>query len=145
MNTSFLQSGRFWKATLVALLATGLLFAWELNALAQFGLRGPARMPATPKELTMTIIISLLFSVNIGLIAWQKQCGTCPIATKRVTGVAAGLGALALLCPVCLLVPLGVAGLSISIGFLAPFIPLLQIIAIVLLSANLYILVPRGN
>ena len=143
MNTSFLHAGRFWKATLIALLATGLLFAWELNALAPLGLAGPPRMQATTREVVMTIIIVFLFSVNVGLIAWQKQFGTCPAAAKGVTGVAAGIGALALLCPACLLVPLGVAGISLTLGFLVPYVPLLQIIAIILLGANLLLLIPQ--
>jgi len=143
MNTSFLRAGRFWIVTLVALVSTGLFFAWELNALAPMGLTGPPRMPPTTQEMTMTIIIAVLFSINVGLIAWQKKCGTCPIATKRVSGAAAGIGALALLCPVCLLVPLGIAGLSLTLGFLVPYIPLLQIVAIILLSVNLSLLVPR--
>jgi hypothetical protein len=143
MNVSFFWAGRFWIAMLIALLTTGLLFAWELNILTPLGLLGPPRMPATQWEVIMTIIITLLFSVNIGLIAWRMQCGTCPIGTKRVSGVAAGLGALALLCPACLLVPLGIAGLSFGLAFLVPFIPLMHIIAIILLLVNLFILIPR--
>ena len=143
MNFSFLRTGRFWIATIVALLATGLLFAWELNFLSTIGLPGPPRFAPNLRELLLTGIILMLFSVNIGLANWWRGIGSCPMGTKKATGAAGAIGAIALLCPVCLILPLGIAGLSLSLGFLVPFVPILQVVAIILLNVSFFLLLPK--
>ena len=145
MNYTFLKAGRFWIATIVALLATGLLFAWELGALQAIGLSGPPRFTPTTRDIVASVSIALLFSFNVGLIAWRQRYGTCPASTKGATGVAGFLGALALLCPACIALPIGIAGVSISLALLSPFVPLFQLIAIIVLCVSCYISLPRKS
>lgn len=143
MSFDFLKAGRFWIAALIALAAIGLLFAYELNMLDFVGLEGPVRAMSPLSQVFMAIFVALLFSINIGLIAWYRGQGTCPIGVKGAAGAAGILGAIGLLCPICLAAPLGLAGAGVAIGMLAPFSPLIQIIAIVLLGAGLWLLMPR--
>jgi hypothetical protein len=143
MDFAFLRSNRFLVAATVALLLTSLFFAWELNRLSFLGFPGPPRFSPTPREQFIAFLIAFLFSINIGLVVWHQKYGTCPRGTKRTTGFAGAVGVTALLCPVCVVVPLGIAGLSLSLAFLVPFIPLLQVVALVLLCASLWMLLPR--
>ena len=143
VNLSFLSTHRFWSATLVALLATGLLFAWELNLLIDFGLPGPPRFAPSTREITLAILIALLFSLNVGLLVWNKRYGVCSIGTKRATGAGGTIGAFALICPICALWTVGFLGLSLSLAFLAPFVPVLQVVAIILLAVSLFLLMPK--
>ncbi len=94
-------------------------------------------------ETVLAIIIALLFSMNIGLIAWHRKQGTCPVGVRRSAGAAGILGAIALLCPVCLALPIGIASVAAALVLLGPFVTLLQVSAIVLLCAGLWLLVPR--
>ncbi len=144
MNFTFLKAGRFWIGALPALAVVGLLFAYELNMLAPFGLEGPLRAMSHASQGFMAVIVALLFSMNIGLISWHSGQGTCPIGVRGASGAAGILGAIALLCPVCLAAPLGLAGLGIAMSMVAPFTPLIQLIAIVLLGAGLWLLIPRS-
>ena len=145
MSFSFLRTGRFWIATIVALIATGLLFAWEMNLLENIGLTGPPRYEPTTREMILTSVITLLFSLNVGLLVWSKRYGVCPVGSKRATGAAGAFGFLALICPVCVLWSVGFLGLSLSLAFLTPFVPLIQVVAIILLGVNLFLLLPKNT
>ena len=138
------RASRFWNGALIALAGTGLLFAYELNMLSRIGLQGPPRSMSHTWETMLAIIIALLFSMNVGLIAWHGTQGTCPIGVRRATGAAGILGAIALLCPVCLALPIGIASVAAVLVLLGPFVTLIQIIAMVLLIAGLWLLVPRN-
>ncbi|HLC75608.1 MAG TPA: hypothetical protein VJB82_00610 [Candidatus Peribacterales bacterium] len=140
---AFLRAGRFWSGALIALAGIGLLFAYELNMLDMIGLAGPPRSMSHEWETVLAVIVALLFSTNIGLIAWHRQQGTCPIGVRRAAGLAGVLGTIALLCPICLAVPIGIASIAAILMLLAPFVALIQIIAVVLLCAGLWLLVPR--
>ena len=142
-DISFLRTGRFWIATGISLVATGLLFAWELGALKTMGLSGPPRFSPGMRDVVTSISIALLFSLNIGLISWRQRYGSCPAGTKSVAGAAGALGAFALLCPACIVLPIGIAGTSLSIAFLAPFVPLFQLIALILLVISFVLLLPK--
>lgn len=147
MNTEqrhWYRASRFWSGALIALAGTGLLFAYELNMLSAIGLEGPPRSMTHGRETILAVIIALLFSVNVGLIAWHRKQGTCPVGVRRAAGAAGILGAIALLCPVCLAVPIGIASVAAVLVLLAPFVALIQVMAIVLLSAGLWLLVPRA-
>lgn len=143
MNMAFLRAGRFWSGALIALAGIGLLFAYELNMLSSIGLEGPPRSMSHEREAIFAILIALLFSINVGLIAWHRKQGTCPIGVRRAASLAGVLGTIALLCPICLAVPIGIASAAALLVLLAPFVMLIQIIAIVLLCAGLWLLVPR--
>jgi hypothetical protein len=143
MNFSFLTAGRFWFAGALALLVTGLLFAWILNAFAGMGFPGPPRFAPSTQEVVLSFLIVLLVGINTGLIAWYRGLGVCPLGTKGATGAAGGLGAIALLCPACLLLPTSFAGIGLSLGLLAPFTPVFQIIAVMLLLVSFYLLLPK--
>ena len=119
---------------------TGLFFSWELGLFSTVGMPGPPRFAITTRDVVASVGITVLFSLNMGLIAWRQHYGTCPTGTKRVAGGAGLLGAVALLCPACIIFPIGIAGISLSLAFLAPFIPLIQIIALVMLSASFILL-----
>jgi len=145
MNLSFLSTGRFWIATLIALLVTGLLFAWELNLLTDFGLPGLPRFAPSTRETALAMLIALLFSLNVGLLVWNKRYGVCPIGTKRATGAGGAIGAFALICPVCALWTIGFLGLSLSLAFLVPFVPIFQLVAIILLGVSFFLLLPKNT
>ena len=140
IDISFIKTGRFWIATLIAFLTTCLFFSWELGLLNVVGLTGPPRFTLTTRDIAASISIAVLFSLNIGLIAWRQHYGTCPAGTKRAATGAGLLGAIALLCPTCIILPIGIAGISLSLAFLAPFIPLIQIIALIMLTASFILL-----
>lgn len=145
INYSFLRAGHFWIATGISLSVSGLLFAWELGALQTVGLSGPPRFSPTTRDITASIGIAFLFSVNIGFIVWRQRHGSCPRSAKRAAGAAGFLGALALLCPACIALPIGIAGASISLALLSPFVPLFQLVAIIILCASCYISLPRTS
>src|SRR3989344_9386523 len=109
MNMAFLRAGRFWSGALIALAGIGLLFAYELNMLDMIGLAGPPRSMSHEWETVLAVIVALLFSTNIGLIAWHRQQGTCPIGVRRAAGLARGPGPVSPPCPLCLSVPNGIA------------------------------------
>ncbi len=140
MSFRFLFSGRFWIFCLGAMLIVGAFFAWQLGFLNPIGLHGPARIPFTAQELVMSVLITLLLGFNAGLYAWKRHAGSCPRGTRRASGAATALGAAALLCPVCAAGSLPLFGAVIGLGFLTPFVPLLQIIALVLLTASAFLL-----
>ncbi|HLD08069.1 MAG TPA: hypothetical protein VJB60_03315 [Candidatus Peribacterales bacterium] len=144
-NGCWFRASRFWCGALIALVGTGLLFAYELNMLSAIGLEGPPRSMTHEWETILAIIIALLFSMNVGLIAWHRKQGTCPVGIRRAAGAAGILGALALLCPVCLALPIGIASVAAVLMLLAPFVALIQGIAIVLLVAGLWLLIPRAR
>ena len=146
MNTEqrhWYRASRFWCGALIALTGTGLLFAYELNMLSIIGLEGPPRSMSHEWETVLAVIIALLFSMNVGLIAWHRKQGTCPVGVRRAAGAAGILGAIALLCPVCLALPIGIASVAVVLVLLGPFVTLLQVSAIVLLGAGLWLLIPR--
>lgn len=143
INYAFLRAGRFWTAASIALVLSGLLFAWELGELRVIGLSGPPRFTPTTRDVVASISIAILFSFNIGLIAWRQRYGSCPASAKSATGVAGFLGALALLCPACIALPVGIASASFSLALLSPFVPLFQIIAIIVLCVSCYISLPQ--
>lgn len=122
-------------------LALGIFFAWELGELPW--IPAPPRQPATAAEYGFTALLIALLAFNAGLVAWRRKHGSCPVGTRRASGLAGGLGALALLCPVCLFLPFSLFGLSLSLAFLAPFIPLLRIVVLLILLVNTAVLWPR--
>ena len=143
MNFAFLRSALFWRATLLALLCAGGFFAWEMNLLSPIGITGPMRPPVSTRELTLTVLIVILFSLNVGLFVWQKKQGSCPRGTRRAMGIAGAIGAIALICPACAVGSIGFIGLASTLVILAPFFPLFQIIAVILLGGSLILLLPR--
>jgi len=145
MDTSFLRAGRFWIATILSSAATGLLFSWLLGLLSPFGFTGPPRPQPTNIELLSSVLTAALFSVCIGLIVWQRKYGSCPMGSKRATGIAGTLGTTALFCPICIILPAGVAGFSLSLSFLTPYLPLLRTIVLLMLVMNLSVLLPRKS
>jgi hypothetical protein len=139
---SFLRSKDFWLPFTVTAVITGLFFAWEADAFMPY-IPGPIRPPLTTEELIFTLLILLLLSLDVGLYAWRKRHGSCPVGSRRATGVGAALGALTLLCPACTLIPIALLGTSITLGFLSPFLPLLRVVTVVILVAVAGILWPR--
>ncbi|HVW66336.1 MAG TPA: hypothetical protein VHA78_01235 [Candidatus Peribacteraceae bacterium] len=135
------RSSLFWIPFIVTLLIVGVFFAWELDLLSF--LPSLPRPSATQTDILFTIVLGLLLSFNAGLATWSMKMGTCPVGTKRATGVAGIIGAVTLLCPVCLVLPASLFGLGIILTFLAPFLPLLRLIALILLLATTWMLWPK--
>ncbi len=142
MQLDLLRTKTFWLAALPTALFAGAFFAWELGYLSPPLPLLPRPVP-TGGELIFAVALSLLLALNAGLLNWQRAYGSCPLGTRRASGLAGAMGALALLCPVCILVPFTLFGLSISLAFLSPFIPLLRLISILLLAVSTWVLRPR--
>jgi hypothetical protein len=137
---SFLRSPLFWLPLLLTLLIAGSLFAWELGFVTV--VPGPIRPAPSGLDLLYAGLLTLLLSFNVGLAAWHTRHGSCPVGSKRAIGTGGVIGAVALLCPVCLILPFSLFGLGAVLALLTPFVPLLQIIALIVLSAALYLLWP---
>lgn len=138
----FLRSPRFWLAFAAVFAVTGVLYAWQANLLSPW-FPAPPRAPVTRGEELFSALLVLLFSLNAGLYVWRRAEGSCPIGTRRATGLAGVLGMTALLCPACTVIPLTLLGTTLTLGFLSPFIPLLRIIALILAGGSLVLLWPR--
>ena len=137
---SALHSSRFWFWFSSTALLTGGFFAWELGVLPLPSLPRPA---PTHNEIFFTILLVFLLALNAGLLAWKQESGTCPIGTKKATGIAGTLGVITLLCPVCLLIPFTLFGATLSLAILSPFLPLLRMIALVLLGVSTWMLLKK--
>ncbi len=140
---SFIKSPSFWLPFLITLLLAGAFFAWELGFITL--IPAPVRMEPDLRELLFALALALLLSLNTGLALWRTKHGSCPVGSKRAIGTGGVLGAIALLCPVCLVLPFSILGLGTVLSFLTPFVPLLQIIALIVLVAALWLLWPRHH
>lgn len=139
----FLRSGAFWGWAGVIGLLCGAFFAWELGAIPN--IPAPPRQPLRTSELWFTSALTFFLALNAGLFNWHRKQGTCPIGTRRATGLGGAIGAMALLCPVCIFLPISLFGIGLSLAFLSPFIPLLQTVALILLMTSAYMLLPKKN
>jgi hypothetical protein len=138
----FYRSRSFQGGFILSLLLFGGFLLWELNLLNTI-IQGPPRPPPTNTELTFTIVLIILLSLNTGLFFWYRQRRSCPVGTKRATTVAGVIGAVTLLCPVCLYIPLSILGLSITLTALIPYVPLLRIVALILIIVSTAMLWPK--
>lgn len=138
-----LSSRSFLLPFAITLVSTGLFFAWELGYFQNL-LPSLPPPPALPSERLFTVALTLLLSLDAGLVGWQFAHGSCPTGVRRATGTAGVLGALSLLCPACLLLPASVLGIGVFFSFLAPFLPLLRVIAIVVLLVASWMLWPSS-
>lgn len=141
VKVEFLHSNAFWKWAIAAGLLCSMFFAWELGAFPS--VPSPPRPAVTNGEIIFTAVLIALIALNAGLFNWRRKNGTCPIGTRRASGLGGTMGAVALLCPLCLLLPISLFGVSISLAFLGPFIPLLRTIALALLLGSTALLMPR--
>lgn len=139
-----LRSKHFWIGFVTAAVLTGLFFAWELGMLDEI-LPTIPRSPALANEWWFTLLLSLLLSLNAGLITYHTKEGTCPIGTKSASGVAGILGAFTLICPVCIVLPASLFSVGVFFSVLAPFLPLMRVVAIVLLLFSLVLLRPKAH
>ncbi|MFA7681614.1 MAG: hypothetical protein WCX61_01135 [Candidatus Peribacteraceae bacterium] len=142
MPLPFLHSKSFWISFWSTTLVLGIFFTWELGYCAAWIWSPPRPLP-TQGEMLFTALLILLFALNMGLFAWRRKQGTCPVGTRRASAIAGALGAVTLLCPACLLLPFTIFGTSLSLLTLAPHIPLLRIISFVLLIASTLMLWPK--
>lgn len=140
---TFFRSSRFWASFAMSGLLFGALMVWEAGLLAGV-LPSLPRPPIGPAEAVFSAVIVLLLAFNIGLFSWRSRYGTCPVGTRRATGMAGAIGAVTLLCPVCLLIPLSVLGTGVTLTFLSPYLPLLRIISLILLLASVHMLWPSS-
>lgn len=137
-----IKTKAFLIPALCTLLASSLFFGWQLGLLARFIWSLP-RPPASPTEITFTLMLIVLLSVNMGLFYWHQTHGGCPIGAKRASGIAGALGAFALICPACIAVPAALLGAGVVLASLSPFIPLIQILSIFLLIVSTVMLWPK--
>jgi hypothetical protein len=144
MSAAFLGSRRFWIAFVVTFVVTLCVSAWETGLLAQW-IPTPLRPPPDTGEWTFAGVIIVLMSLNVGLYAYRRAADSCPVGTKRATGLAGMLGAATLLCPACTVLPLTILGTTATLGILSPFLPLLRIVSLVLLAGSLWLLWPKKN
>lgn len=143
-SKSIFSSTQFVFPFAVSFIVFGLFVLWQLGIFSSVIYSLPRGAPTTTEWIFGGLLV-LLLSMNIGLFAWQKRFGSCPIGTKRASGIASTLGVLALLCPVCLALPLGIFGASVLLSSLSVYIPMLQIISIVLLIVSLTMLWPKST
>lgn len=141
MVLKFFHSRDFLTPFLLSLVVLGIFFTWELGYIPV--LPQIPRVEPSAGDHFFTAILIFLMSFDLGLFAWRRHHGSCPVGTRRATGIAGAAGTLALLCPVCLLLPASIFGVSISLAFLANYIPLLKIIAIIILAVNSALLWPK--
>lgn len=142
LSPAFLRDRRFWAAFILTLSACAIVYGWMGNLLSPY-LPGPARPPVTADETLFAVAISLLLAMNAGLYAWQRTHGSCPVGTRRATGMSGLLGAAVLLCPACTVLPLAFIGGSVTLAVLMPFLPLLRLVAAILAVCCLALLWPR--
>lgn len=142
MTLAFLRDRRFWAGFIPTLLACALVYGWMGNLFAP-AVPGPARPPVTTDEILFAVAISLTLALNAGLYLWHRAHGSCPVGTRRATGVTGILGAAVLLCPACTVIPLAFIGGSVTLAVLTPFLPLLRLVAAVLAVSCLVLLWPR--
>jgi len=138
----FLRSKKFWLSFSVSALFMTAFFGWALGLFGDLLPKLP-RPEAEMEELIFTALLIFLFALNAGLFVWCKDHGSCPIGTRRASGLAGSIGVLTLLCPVCLALPAAFFGISTALAFLSPFLPLLRVIAVILLVVSTAILWPR--
>lgn len=143
MTIRFVRTALFWLWTIPSLLIFGIFFAWELGFL-RF-LPSLPRMPATKGEIAFSMLLAVLLSLNIGLLHWRNKYSSCPVGTKRASGLGSAVGVITLLCPVCLLLPVSLFGLSISLTLLVPYLPLLRLVALLLLGVSTWMLWPKDT
>lgn len=137
-----MHSSVFWVPFAITFFFAELFFAWELGYFINVIPSYP-RPYATNGEVIFTGIIGFLLAVNVGLIAWQRRFGHCPIGVKRASGAAGLIGALTLICPACVLLPAGIAGAGFIFAALTPHLILLRIIAIFVLLVATWMLWPK--
>ena len=138
----FLTSSRFVLSFLAMASTTGVFFMWEIGLFKKW-IPSLTRPAVTKWEIVFIVLLILLLSMNTGLLMWQKKYGSCPIGTKRMTGIAGMLGIVALVCPVCLALPFALVGVSVILATVSPYMPLLKIISIFLLSTSTLLLWPK--
>lgn len=142
MTAAFLRSRRFWTAFCAAFAATAAVAAWELGLFARW-LPTPLRPAPDRAEWLFAVALTVLLSLNVGLYAERRATDSCPIGTKRATGLAGLIGGATLLCPACTVLPLTILGTTATLGVLAPFLPLLRIVSVILLVGSLWLLWPK--
>jgi hypothetical protein len=142
MQSNSMPNGTFLRGFLPTLAISGLCIAWQLGIFSSIIYSLPRPTPTFSEYLFATILVVLL-STNVGLLFWQKQYGSCPVGTKRASGIASALGAFALICPACVLLPFSLFGLSVVLSSLSVYIPMLQIISIILLVVSTILLWPK--
>lgn len=139
-----IKTKEFLIPAVCTLIASSIFFGWQLGLLTRFIWSLP-RPLATTTEITFTVALALLLSVNIGLFYWHQTHGGCPIGAKRASGIAGALGAFALICPACIAVPAALFGAGVVLASLSPFIPLLQILSLFLLVVSTVMLWPKNQ
>ena len=99
----------------------------------------------TKLKYAYTIAFFCLLALNTGLIVHRIKQGSCPIGSKRATGIGGLVGALAILCPACLVLPLSLFGISLSLSFVAPYVPLMRVVVLLTLVSSAILLIPKRS